>query len=368
MSSPGAEPVTAASGTPSYRAGPGGSGRLQVGVVFPTYEIGNDPGLVRAFGQLAEELGYSHIVAYDHVLGVHPDRDGWTRGPDGRPFVPHTYLHPMHEAMVLMAFLAGATSRIGFMSGVLVLPQRPTALAAKQAAELAVLRPGAVRLGVGAGWNFAEYDALGADFTNRGKRMDEQVQVMRELWAHDLVDFHGAYHRIDNAGINPRPAESIPVWFGGQSEAVLRRCARIGDGIIPLLRPRDTLARVRDRLYGYADAEGRDPSSIGIEVFTNFMPGTDYGLHKPSSPDLVLAADADRWVAKLDTLESFGGITHVSLLTMDYGLPGPQSHLEAIQKYAEAVDLPARSRENDADVALMKRSLELRSAGGRGSD
>jgi probable F420-dependent oxidoreductase len=318
--------------------------RPAVGVVFPTYEIGRDPGLIREFGQAAEELGYSHLVVYDHVLGAHPDRDGWLPGPDGRPFVPHTHLHPWHEAMVTMGFLAGATTRIGFMTGVLVLPQRQTALVAKQAAELAMLRPGGFRLGVGTGWNFAEYEALGADFAGRGKRMDEQVEVMRELWAHELVSYQGSYHTISRAGINPRPPATVPVWFGGASEAVLRRCAQTGDGWVPLIRPGASFTELRDRLYDYAARAGRDPASIGIEVFTNYMPGTQYSPHKDPDPELVLADAAERWAAKLQELAGTGGITHVSVMTMDYGLPRPQDHLTAIRRYAEAIGLDRTSK------------------------
>lgn len=312
---------------------------MQIGVVFPTFEIGNDPGLIREFAQTAENLGYSHLVVYDHVLGAHPERPEWPRLADGSSFAPHTHVNPVHESMVIMGFLAGATTRIGFMTGILVLPQRQTVLAAKQAAELAVLRPGGLRLGIGTGWNAIEYEALGVDFKLRGKLIDEQVDLMRMLWANDLVEYEGTYHRVSNAGINPRPSATIPIWFGGNTDVALKRCARIGDGWIPLLRPGDTLSEHRDRLYAYVEAEGRDPSAIGIEVFTNFMPGNQYGLHKDRDPNVVLARDGERWQSKLVELERLGGVTHVSLMTMDYGIPNPEDHLEAIRLYAEAVDV-----------------------------
>lgn len=314
---------------------------MQVGVVFPTYEIGNDPGLIREFAQTAEELGYSHIVIYDHVLGAHPDRPEWPKNPDGTSVAPHSHVNPMHEAMVIMGYLAGATTRIGFITGVLVLPQRQTALAAKQAAELAVLRPGGLRLGVGTGWNAVEYEALNVDFKLRGKLMDEQVDLMRRLWAEDLVVYEGNYHKVSNAGINPRPDATIPVWFGGQSEVVLKRAARIGDGWIPILGPGDEYTELRDKIYGYMEEAGRDPATFGIEIFTNFQPGSQYKLHKAPDPDLVLANDPDRWRRKLEQLDSDGGVTHASLMTMDYGLAKPADHLEAIRRYAAAVE-PAK--------------------------
>ena len=316
---------------------------MNVGVVFPTYEIGNDPGLIRDFAQAAEDLGYSHILVFDHVLGAHPDRPEWPRREDGSSPAPHTYQNPMHEVMVTIAYMAGATTRIGFVTGILVLPQRPAVLVAKQAAELAVLRPGGLRLGVGTGWSHVEFEALGVEFAGRGKLMDEQIDLMRELWANDLVDYEGKYHRVRNAGINPRPAATIPIWFGGQSDAMLRRCARLGDGWIPLGRPDKSLGEMRDKLYAYAEEAGRNSSDIGIEVFTNYMPGSDYALHKERDPNLKLVYDAERWSAKLDELEAFGGITHVSVTTVDYGLPNESDHLEAICKYAEALDLKRRN-------------------------
>ncbi len=320
---------------------------MLIGVVFPTFEIGNDPELIRSFGQAAESLGYSHIVVYDHVLGAHPDRAEWAARRGDPPFPPHTHLHPFHEAIVVMAYLAGATTRIGLMTGVLVLPQRQTALVAKQAAELAVLRPRGLRLGIGTGWNSVEYEALGADFESRGKVIDEQVALMRALWAADLVEFQGKHHRVSNAGINPRPSEPIPIWFGGSSDIAIKRCARSGDGWIPLLGPGATLRQLRDRLYRRADAEERDPGTIGIELFVNFMPGSHYAPHKSPDHNVLLASDSVRWNSKLDDIEDFGGVTHASLMTMDYGLPRPRDHVEAIRLYANAVDVAGR---NDLDA------------------
>jgi probable F420-dependent oxidoreductase len=233
----------------------------------------------------------------------------------------------------------GATSRIGFITGVFVLPQRQAAVVAKQAAELEILRPGALRLGIGVGWNEIEFEALGADFKNRGRIIDEQVDLLKRFWDDDLVEFEGTYHRVSGAGINPRPAKTIPIWVGGQSDAALRRCARIGDGWLPLPESLETLREQRDRLFAYAEAQGRNPQDIGMELFVNFMPRNKFGLHKTPDPHMVLPNDVDRWNAKLDDLKNFGGVTHASLLTMDYGFPSPEYHLEAIRIYAEAVDV-----------------------------
>src|SRR6266545_754766 len=200
---------------------------MRIGVVFPQTEIGNDPSAIHDYAQAAEELGYTHVLAYDHVLGANPDRPGGWSGA-------YTFRSAFHEVFVLFGYLAGVTQRLELVTGVLILPQRQTALVAKQTASLDVLSGGRLRLGVGLGWNEVEYTGLKEDFHNRGRRIEEQVALLRRLWSEPLVVFNGRWHTIPDAGINPLPVHRpIPIWFGGHAPAVLRRTARLGDGWMP---------------------------------------------------------------------------------------------------------------------------------------
>ncbi|MEX1103923.1 MAG: LLM class F420-dependent oxidoreductase, partial [Dehalococcoidia bacterium] len=269
----------------------------------------DDPSAIRDFAQAAESLGYSHILIYDHVLGATHDREPRLTGP-------YTENTPFHEIFVLLGFLAACTERIGLATGVVILPQRQTALVAKQAAEVDVLSGGRLRLGIGTGWNYVEYDALNEDFHNRGARQSEQVELMRKLWTEPVVTFEGKWHKIDRAGILPRPARSIPVWFGGLNESALKRAARIGDGIMPLLGPDENGRAVLDRVRGYVKEYGRDPSSFGIEGFTN------------------IGAPEESWRSRLDAWRE-AGATHVSVRTMNANLDSPQAHIDALRRYRE---------------------------------
>ncbi|MCC7366022.1 MAG: LLM class F420-dependent oxidoreductase [Dehalococcoidia bacterium] len=284
---------------------------MQIGVVFPQTEFGDDPALIKDYAQTAEALGYSHILAYDHVLGaVHENR--------ARPLTgPYTERTPFHEPFVLFAYMAAVTSTIGFTTGVIILPQRQTALVAKQAAELDILSGGRLRLGVGTGWNHVEYDALNENFRNRGKRQEEQVEVLRRLWAEDVVDFTGTYHRIDRANILPRPTRPIPIWFGGFNDVAFRRAARIGDGFIFGGGTADALAHV-DMIRRYVAEAGRDSAAFGIESMVNY------------------AAGPEKWVSIADSWRA-ANVDYISLRDMNAGLEGPRAHLDAIRRYAEAV-------------------------------
>jgi probable F420-dependent oxidoreductase len=287
---------------------------MRLGVVFPSYEIGNDPGLIRDFAQAAEELGYTHLVVYDHVLGVDPNRPG---GWSGR----YSKDQAFHEPFVLMGYIAAVTQEIEMVTGVLVLPQRQTALVAKQAAEVAVLARGRLRLGVGVGWNDAEFEALGMNFHDRGRREEEQIDVLRKLWENDIVDYSGQWHRVNWAGINPRPPGAVPIWLGGNHELTMKRAARLAEGWFqPQFRPgdADSLAK-RERLHGYLRDAGRDPATFGIEGWVNYD-----------------AAGPERWRADLAAWEGWGA-THASVRTFDCGLARPEDHLDAIRRYREGV-------------------------------
>jgi probable F420-dependent oxidoreductase len=283
---------------------------MNIGVVFPQTEIGNDPAVIRDYVEAAEGLGYAHVLVFDHVLGAQPERF------EGRFRPPYTHETPFHEPFVLFGYLA-AFSKLELVTGILILPQRQTALVAKQAAEVDVLSGGRLRLGVGIGWNFVEYEALGQDFRNRGRRIEEQVALLRRLWTQPVVDFEGRYHSIAKAGINPMPVQRpIPIWMGGTAEPVLRRIGRIGDGWFPQSRPNPQTKETIERLRGYARDAGRRPEDIGIEGRIS--------LFNTPEPE---------WAEALAGWREMGA-THVSLNTMSVGLD-PRGHIDAIRRFME---------------------------------
>ena len=239
---------------------------MKFGVVFPQTQIGADPVALRDFTQAAEGMGYHHILAYDHVLGANPDRPGWDAG---RPYTCHDMFH---EPFTLFAWMAGLTETIGFMTGVIILPQRQTALVAKQAAQLDLLSGGRFRMGIGVGWNAVEYTSLGYDFKSRGARVEEQIDLLRQLWTRELVDFRGRFDRIDDAGINPLPSQPISIWIGGTADVVLRRAARLSDGYVAGGAPADAAA-ICERYWSFADEYGRrDELGLHARLVTENLP------------------------------------------------------------------------------------------------
>ncbi len=289
---------------------------MKFGVVYPQVEFGNDVTAIRDYAMLAEELGYHHVLAYDHVLGANPERPGGWSGP-------YTHQTPFQEPLVLFAFMAGVTTRLRFTTGIIILPQRQTALVAKQAATLDVLSGGRLRLGVGIGWNEVEYAALNQDFHNRGKRVEEQVEVLRLLWQQPLVTYSGRWHTIPDAGLNPLPIQRpIPIWFGGHSEAVLKRTARLGDGWMPNYRTPDAARPSLDLLGKFLSDAGRDLANFGIEA------RIAYGDGNPET-----------WTQLISAWER-AGATHITFNTMGSGFREPSDHLNAIHEFAESVELP----------------------------
>jgi probable F420-dependent oxidoreductase len=289
---------------------------MKIGVVFPQTEIGQDPAAIRDYAQAVESLGYTHILAFDSVVGANPVRPG---GWDS----PYTYQHDFHEPFVLFGFCAGVTRRIELVTGIVILPQRQTTLVAKQAAAVDVLSGGRLRLGIGVGWNVVEFEALGETFKNRGKRIEEQLEVMRLLWTQELVTYEGRWHRVPDAGIKPLPVQRpIPIWMGGESEAVLRRAARLADGWITLqtFRPGPAAQQTVDRLLGLVREAGRDPAAFGIEgrVALSLVP--------PEERAKEMAA----WRA-------MRGITHLCVNTMGLGLPGPEEHVRTLARFKKDV-------------------------------
>jgi probable F420-dependent oxidoreductase len=290
---------------------------VQIGVTFPQTEFGNDPVAIRDYAQTVEGLGYTHFLAYDHVLGADTSRrPGW----DG----PYTAQTPFHEVFVLLTYVAAATSSLGLVTGVLILPQRQTALVAKQAAEVDLLSRGRLRLGVGVGWNAVEYEGLAKDFANRGARCEEQIALLRALWTAPAIDFKGEWERVEAAGINPLPAQRpIPIWIGGYAEATLRRVARLGDGWFPWREPDETMRAALERLSGYARAAGRDPAQIGLEPQLNVGRG-----------------DPERWRAFVAGWQELGA-THCCLSTMGNGFTAPREHLAALTRAADVLGVTA---------------------------
>src|ERR1700761_909879 len=283
---------------------------MRIGVVFPQTELGGDAGAVRAYAQRAEELGFTHLLAYDHVAGADPAvHAGW----DG-PYDVHT---TFHEPMVLYGYLAAVTS-MELVTGIIILPQRQTALAAKQAAEVDLLTGGKFRMGVGIGWNHVEYEALGQDFSTRGVRLEEQVTLLRRLWTEQSVTFDGTFDRITGAGLSPLPVQRpIPIWFGAQSPRAYRRAGRLADGWFPQMGPGAGLDEARQIVSQAAAEAGRDPASLGMEGRITWQEDGD-----------KLAAAVREW--------QDAGASHLSVNTMGAGLKTVDDHLNALATVAEA--------------------------------
>ncbi|MFN8111429.1 MAG: LLM class F420-dependent oxidoreductase [Thermoleophilia bacterium] len=284
---------------------------MRIGVVFPQTEIGGDVGAVRAYAAAVTELGFHHVLVYDHVVGADPSHHaGWSG-----PYDIHT---TFHEPMVLYGFLAGVTP-LELVTGIVILPQRQTVLVAKQAAQVDILTGGRFRLGVGLGWNPVEYEALGQSFSTRGRRMTEQIGLLRRLWTEGSVTFEGRFDRITGAGLAPMPVQRpIPIWIGGRSEPAYRRMGRLADGWFPMETPGPALDRALEVIAAAAEAAGRDPNRIGMEGRITA---------DPTDPDAV-AVQADRWRG--------AGATHVSINTMGAGLPTVEAHIAALEAAARA--------------------------------
>ncbi len=286
---------------------------MKFGAVFPQTEIGNDPIAVRDYAQAVEGMGGSHILAFDHVLGANAEsRPGWSGA--------YRHTDAFHEPFVLFGHLAAVTKSVEFVTGVIILPQRQTALVAKQAAAVDVLSGGRLRLGIGVGWNAVEYEALGENFHDRGRRSEEQIEVMRQLWTNELVTYEGRWHNITDAGLNPLPVQQpIPVWFGGAAPQTIRRVATIGDGWFPLFRPDDNGKQLVESMWEQAEAAGRESGSIGVESWVS-----------------VRNSSEDDWLRTVEAWRALGA-THISVNTMNAGLDSPQAHIDTVRRFMQAV-------------------------------
>jgi probable F420-dependent oxidoreductase len=286
---------------------------MQIGAVFPQTEIGPDPAGIRAYAQAVQGIGFKHLLTYDHVLGADPaGYPGWSG--------PYTIDSQFHEPFVLFGYLAAVTPELELVTGVIILPQRQTVLVAKQAAEMDVLTSGKFRLGVGIGWNAVEYEGLGMDFRNRGRRFEEQIQVMRELWTKPSVTFEGRYHCITAAGINPMPVQQpIPVWIGASAEPAIKRAAKLADGFFPQRPLEGGWPATFEKIHGWLKGAGRDPAKFGIECRINTAVGTP-----------------DDWRTQAAEWRGFGA-THLSVNTMNAGLKGPDAHVKQLEQAFQAL-------------------------------
>jgi probable F420-dependent oxidoreductase len=287
---------------------------MQLGVVFPQTEIGSDPSGVRAYAQAVQQLGYQHVMIYDHVLGADPANHPGFAGV-------YNVKSLFHEPFVVFGYLAAVAPSLELCTAVIVLPQRQAVLVAKQAAEVDVLSGGKLRLGVGLGWNMVEYDGLGMDFHNRGRRFEEQIDLMRRLWTEPVLTFEGRYHRVTAAGINPLPVQQpIPVWVGGSAERAIERAATIADGYFPQRPLEGGWPATIEKLHGWLKAAGRDPALFGIDQRLNTASRTPDDWHN----------EAEEWRAL--------GATHLSINTMGAGLRGPDAHVERLREVLHAVE------------------------------
>lgn len=281
---------------------------MQIGVVYPQTELPPDPATVKAYVRGVEQLGFRHILAYDHILGADPTiYTGW----EGPYDIDTTF----HEPFVMFGFLAGITE-LELVTGIIIAPQRQTALIAKQAAEVDILSEGRFRLGIGVGWNRVEYESLGQDFATRGRRQEEQIGLLRRLWTERVVDHAGDFDHIRGAGIAPLPVQRpIPIWMGGNSEAAYRRIGRLADGWFPLIPPGERVEHALEQIAIGAAESGRDPGSIGMEG--RIPAGDDAGRF------------AEKWRA--------AGATHLTVDTMRGGHEGVAGHLKALERTAAAL-------------------------------
>jgi len=285
---------------------------MKIGAVIPHNEIGTDPGAIRDYAQGAEALGITHLLVYDHVLGADPDRPGGFKGPYDKDVA-------FHEPFVLYGFLAAVTRQVELVTAVLILPQRQAVLVAKQAAEVAVLSGDRFKLGIGVGWNTVEYDGLNEDFATRGRRQEEQVDLMRRLWTEESMSYDGEFHRFERASILPRPSRPIPVLFGGSAPALLDRCARLGDGWIPLGTPNEASAARLAEIRRIRESHGSTMDGFEIQAQAQYAGG-----------------DPDRWRRHADAWRALGA-THLAVATHNAGDTDVDGHLARIAEYQAAV-------------------------------
>lgn len=280
---------------------------MEVGLLFPQTEIGADHGGVRAYAHAAVSHGFSHLVSYEHVLGAAPERLP-------KDYAPYGLEDEFHEVLTLYAFLAGVAPELGLATGVLVLPQRQTALVAKQAAQLSLLTDGRFRLGVGIGWNYAEFGGLGVDFSSRARRFEEQIDLLRRFWSEPVVNFQGNFEQVEGCGIRPLPSKPPEIWIGGATEPALRRAAQLGDGWFPLRPLEGGWPATVEKMHIWREAAGRSWGSFGMEARVTYKPDGS-------------------WRKELEQWREWGA-SHVYIATMGQNLRGAEAHIQALEAIA----------------------------------
>ena len=285
---------------------------MEIGAVFPHNEIGTDPQAIKDYAQGVEELGVTHLLIYDHVLGADRNRPGGFEGPYDKDVA-------FHEPFTTFAFIAAVTKNLDMITTVMILPQRQTVLVAKQAAELAILSNNRFKLGIGVGWNAVEYVGLNENFKNRGKRQAEQVELMRLLWESEVLEYKGDYHHIDKASLNPRPSENIPIWFGGGAPQLIERCADLGDGWIPLMGPNEAARNTLQEIRAKREAKGLDWNNFGVQAQAQYAGG-----------------DPDRWNKHAEKWRDLGA-SHLAVATHNAEPTNVDGHLSRIKEYMNAV-------------------------------
>lgn len=288
---------------------------MKLGAVFPQAEIGNDPVVIKDFVQAVEDLGYDYLSVYEHVNGVN---SGWS----GAWKTPYNYQHASHAPLVLLGYLTGLTQRLKLLTSIQVFPSRQTVLVATQAAEMDVLSGGRLRLGVTVGWDSPECQAGGADCYTHGRRIEEQIAVLRALWTKPLVTFKGEHHTIEEFGLNPLPVQRpIPIWISGMADVVLWHAARLGDGwfapTLPIPRAKELVIKLR----GYLEKVGREPGDLRIRC-------------------RVRMSMSSVWPEYVQLWRELGA-THIELGTLGADLKTPQEHIEALRRFKAKV---SRSR------------------------
>ena len=285
---------------------------MEIGAVFPHNEIGTDPQAIKDYAQGVEELGVTHLLIYDHVLGADRDRPGGFEGPYDKDVA-------FHEPFTTFAFIAAVTKKLDMITTVMILPQRQTVLVAKQAAELAILSNNRFKLGIGVGWNTVEYTGLNENFKNRGKRQEEQVELMRLLWENEVLEYKGDYHHIDKASINPRPSKSVPIWFGGGAPQLIERCADLGDGWIPLMGPNEAARKALAAIKEKRESKGLNWDNFGVQAQAQYAGG-----------------DAERWNKHAEKWRNLGA-SHLAIATHNAEPTNVDGHLGRIKDYLNAV-------------------------------
>jgi probable F420-dependent oxidoreductase len=294
--------------------------QMKLGVIYPQIELNGDPLALDRYARSIEAMGYDHLLMYDHVVGaVHDGREPKLTGP-------YSERNPFHEPLVAFGYLAGITSRIELITGVLILPQRQTVLVAKQAAEVDLLSGGRLRLGVGSGWNYVEYDALDEDFHRRGCKMDEQIPYIRRLWSENVITYQGDFHRMDRGGILPHPRRHIPIYGGGWTEPAYRRAAKLADGFIFVLGIHEPIP-AWEHMQDILREEGRSPEDFGAQFF---LAANQH--HRFEIPEMIEIALRLR----------DAGADDISIGTMERGFTTLDQHLDFLADTKERVGAALR--------------------------